>query len=624
METMVLDRGHSTYLVNTAHLVRSEDGIPADLASTLDTDAAAAGFKIDKSNPYIQWIAGDFVEADKPNSNTQFWTAADLSLAEYSIKYAPLNMVHRFRNPIGFYAATKTVQLQRQLKSVPADATAEEMAAAAKESQGSMKIQALSGLWSHIFPFEAAQTEAADAEGLLFYCVDDETELMTATGWRRFADLAVDDEILTLNRGTGLSEWLPTEKVHRFDVQDTEMVRMEGQQHSSLTTPNHRWWVNRRGTGYSSWATQTSATLTNGAHIPRAMPHGDYPTEPKYSDDFVELAAWCWTDAGLQNGSLTICQSSTANSDKVARIDALFARLDIGERRGEYARGLITWGLHVGPSRAVLEVMPERLPTGAFLRSLTRSQLELFIQVSILADGTVHKDHGQTIFYAETEDQAKVMEMACALVGQVTNTTEVKVLERKKPAVIDGVTVRANKNIWRVCLVRRSNFIAPVRLARLNKGFAVTRERYTGTVWCPQTPNQTFLARRRGTVYWTQNSMECRGTHLVCAGDSGCGEKFDYMAAETHCEHLKERSSIRHIVTPTFRGGALIVPPVRPGWKNANATVVSDAVMMEAAAFAEQNESQYAALTAGGADLTASGWEHLMGMVLQAHGSPRG
>jgi len=274
METMVLDRGRSTYLINTAKVVRT-DADAADVAATL-----TGGWKLDKSSPFIQWIAGDFVEGDKPNSNTQFWTAGDLELAEYTIRYTPLNMVHRFRVPIGFFAQTKVVKLKRDKAKTATAADGK------TEQTGSMKIQALSGLWSHIFPFEAAQAEAADAEGLLFY------------------------------------------------------------------------------------------------------------------------------------------------------------------------------------------------------------------------------------------------------------------------------------------------------------------------------------------------SMECRGTHLTCAGDNGCGKTFDYMAIDTHCEHLQERSSIRHIVNPTFRGGALIVPPVRPGWKNASASIISDAVMIEAAAFAEENESQYSALNADGRALTAAGWEQLMGLVLQAHTSP--
>lgn len=264
METMVFDRGHSTYLVNGARIVKKDDEV-ADIAAT-----TLQGWKIEEVNPFIQWIAGDFVEADNANSNTQFWTAGDLELAEYTIRNSPLNMVHKFRQPIGFFAATKTVKLEKD---------------AAAESQGSMKIQALSGLWTHVFPFEAAQAEAANEEGLLFY------------------------------------------------------------------------------------------------------------------------------------------------------------------------------------------------------------------------------------------------------------------------------------------------------------------------------------------------SMECRGTHLRCESDeskglSGCGQEFEYMQVDTHCEHLLERSSVRHIVNPTFRGGALIVPPVRPGWKNAKAELLTDSVMAEAAAYAELNEEQYKILDAAGTGLTASAWEQMMGLVV--------
>lgn len=277
METMVLDQGKSTYLINTARVVKSRTDVSSDLAASVDND----DWEIEKANPFLQWIAGDFVEADNPNQNTQFWTAGDLELAEYSIRYAPLNMVHKFRQPIGFYAATRPVKLER-------DAAAETVTLGQKvEKAGSMKIQALAGLWTHIFPFEAAQAEAADEEGLLFY------------------------------------------------------------------------------------------------------------------------------------------------------------------------------------------------------------------------------------------------------------------------------------------------------------------------------------------------SMECRGTHLTCGTDEargliGCGKTFEYMQVDTHCEHLLERSSVRHIVSPTFRGGALIVPPVKPGWKNASASILQESVMQEAAAFAAQNELQYEALNADGANLSTSAWEMLMTQVVSA------
>lgn len=274
MDTIVLEKGHSTYLVNAAHLLKGGSDEAAEYASQ-----TTENWEIPKSNPMIQWIAGDFVEADNPNQNTQFWTAGDLELAEYTIQYAPLNMVHKFRQPIGFYAATKTVKLE---KDAAAETVTLEKPA---EKAGSLKIQALSGLWTHIFPFEAAQAEAANDESLLFY------------------------------------------------------------------------------------------------------------------------------------------------------------------------------------------------------------------------------------------------------------------------------------------------------------------------------------------------SMECRGTHLTCGSDEarglvGCGQTFEYMQVDTHCEHLMERSSVRHIVNPTFRGGALIVPPVRPGWKNASATVLQEAVMQEAASYAEQNETAYNQLNAEGTDISAAAWEQLMAMAV--------
>lgn len=273
METMVLERGASSYIVNSARVVRAQEDVSADLAAAVSTDWA-----IEKSNPMITWIAGDFVESDRPNSNNQYWTAGDLELAEYSILHAPLNMVHKFRTPVGFFADTKIVRTKR----AAADVAQEEAAA-----KTPLKIQALSGLWSHIFPFESVQVEAANDAGLLFY------------------------------------------------------------------------------------------------------------------------------------------------------------------------------------------------------------------------------------------------------------------------------------------------------------------------------------------------SMECRGTHVRCGTDEargleGCGKTFDYGKVAGHCEHLKERSSVRHIVNPTFRGGALIVPPVRPGWKEAHASVVSEAVLQEAASFAEQNEEQYNVLNAAGADLSASAWEQLMASVIQS------
>lgn len=149
MDTLVLERDDRLIFTNVARVVRSTDEVGEDFANAINWDSADTK----NGNPYIKWIAGNFVEADNPNRNTQFWTKEDLALGEYTIKYAPLNMLHKNRNPVGFFLATKTVELEHA-------------------SQGSAKIQALSGMWTHLFPFESAMVDKADGDGLLFYSME--------------------------------------------------------------------------------------------------------------------------------------------------------------------------------------------------------------------------------------------------------------------------------------------------------------------------------------------------------------------------------------------------------------------------------------------------------------------
>jgi hypothetical protein len=150
MDTFVLDVNGRLIFTNQARVIRAHDEVSTDLA-------AATNFEIERSNPYIKWIVGDFVEADNANSNTQFWTKDDLALGEYSIKYSPLNMLHKQTTPVGFFLSTRTIDLNGTEQA---------------DSQGSAKIEALSGMWSHTFPFEAALVDQADEMGSLFYSME--------------------------------------------------------------------------------------------------------------------------------------------------------------------------------------------------------------------------------------------------------------------------------------------------------------------------------------------------------------------------------------------------------------------------------------------------------------------
>jgi hypothetical protein len=166
METLVTERNGRIFLTQQARVVHASDEVSEDYAAAVDD------WEVGKSSPFVKWISGSYVESDNPNSNKQYWTSADLAFGEYSIKYAPLNMLHKVTRPVGFYLATK--------KSFYNENQAE--AAKAPEKSGPFKIEALSGMWSHIFPFESALVDQANEKGMLFYSMECRSKEIACAG----------------------------------------------------------------------------------------------------------------------------------------------------------------------------------------------------------------------------------------------------------------------------------------------------------------------------------------------------------------------------------------------------------------------------------------------------------
>jgi hypothetical protein len=385
------------------------------------------------------------------------------------------------------------------------------------------------------------------------YCVDEATEILTEDGWRTFQQIAPGDVVLTLNHGTGLSEWQPLQDVLVFPAMRRELVRMEGREHSSLTTPGHRWPVERRyrrtgterernadgtraRTGRSApgasgrerlWA--TTDTLTHGDRIPLTAPCGHLPAEPKWSDQLVELVAWFWTGGRIErrggsrapSTSVAIHRPAVGDPGRAARIrDALHGVFGPSCERlpgaGRSTDGLPRWHearnresaefhLSSDAGRVLLEHAPGRVPTHAFLRSLTREQLALFIEASLLGGGHGSRTNDSQALSRKNRAAAEAFQFAAILAGYATS------LHRRPP------TSSTPCPTWEVEL-RRRTYVAPRTAAAGKAEFTITREPYEGRIWCVRTPNSTWLARRGGTVYFTGNSFMCCAHGYVIEG----------------------------------------------------------------------------------------------------------
>lgn len=104
----------------------------------------------------------------------------------------------------------------------------------------------------------------------------------------------------------------------------------------------------------------------------------------------------------------------------------------------------------------------------------------------------------------------------------------------------------------------------------------------TAAVWRFLFPRESDLIQKAAADQNLYYSMECLSKQVACIdapNKPGCGESFSYadFDAKRACAHLNSRTSVRRFVEPYFLGGAVIVPPVQPGWAHADVDVVRQA-----------------------------------------------
>lgn len=122
-----------------------------------------------------------------------------------------------------------------------------------------------------------------------------------------------------------------------------------------------------------------------------------------------------------------------------------------------------------------------------------------------------------------------------------------------------------------------------------------------GVMWAANFPELANLVRQAHgdkKLWW---SMECVAESKQCMT---CDQVYPYRAqAHEVCEHLAKSSlAPRRFINPTFLGGALIFPPERPGWADADITEVARQLTED---YANRSEQEFA----------PTEWEQLMAMV---------
>lgn len=446
------------------------------------------------------WLrAGVLADECRPGTPNGRWAGYDVAFVGTSQRY---HREWRYREQM---LATLKARFGDRLLVVP------------RQGQPAVRGWALNDLYATV-PVIVGDSLALNRERSLYWCADTETEVLTRRGWLRYDEVRRGDDAYALDPETWEGCWSPVRAVSVFPAGEREMLRMEGHRHSSLTTLDHRWITERRqkhrrpSTGATyEWVGRefrASRDLRQSDRIPLGAPCRDTPTVAKFDDSLVELVGWLWTEGSWSSAGryTNITQSEKANPQHVARIRAALTMF-VGPgvetlKRGprdvprwsekRYREGMVTFAFNRALGEMLAEHTPAHIVRAEFVASLTLAQLRLFVETSIDGDGCRKTSwrngtRSQSVSLAQ-KDRARLapFEMACALLGIPTNTTE-------------------QGDVW-IAHLKRRLYTTPIHTAAAGGAVAVERVMHDGEVWCPTTDAGTWLARRRGTVYFTGNS----------------------------------------------------------------------------------------------------------------------
>lgn len=341
------------------------------------------------------------------------------------------------------------------------------------------------------------------------WCVDEETEILTDRGWLRYDELTTEDRAYVLDPELGWGKFEQVEAVNVFPAKKRMMRLIETGGFSSLTTAAHRWPVaNNTDGGKVRWT--TTADLDYRDRIIRAAGTADAPDSQKYSDSFVELVGWFWTEGWIPpadhpDAGLYIAQSVKHNPQHAASIRHALQATFPGEWSERHSPDdMARFRLKRSAAAHILDVTgDDKEPTAHFLMSLTRSQLRLLIETCMAGDGHNSKS-GQQTWYQVSERGVRAFEMLCALAGQPTNTSPQKDYGNRYGRPPQSVSLLRNGVATPLAAIRvkQAGKKGAPRTPAIDK--LVEKD---GIVWCPTTPSGTWLARRNGSVYFTGNSI---------------------------------------------------------------------------------------------------------------------
>ena len=346
-------------------------------------------------------------------------------------------------------------------------------------------------------------------------CVDEESEALTNSGWKKIGEIGQDDLFATINPDAHLFEWQRPSEIFVTE-HDGPMWHFTSRSVDHLVSPNHDLYISSHGGPFKkrkagtfqdghcqSTSFLTSATADPSRVSPPIVRVPDAQVGKQAGFDIpMDVAAplFGWyvaegssTEGGAVSCRVTFSQSQTVNPEHYEEICTLLDRAGIN-----YTRAPRAIRVNNRPLSEFLSAQfggrsqEKKLPT--WISELSTEHFNAFLSAYLAGDGS--KDKRSAAFETYT----------------VRTSSQRLADDMQAVAVRYGWMVRIGK--WRDFPVAGTAYVGRALTYSIRRRNRVTLGRirvvdYKGLIWCPTLANGLWMVRRNGKALWTGNCHPC-------------------------------------------------------------------------------------------------------------------
>jgi thymidylate synthase ThyX len=364
-------------------------------------------------------------------------------------------------------------------------------------------------------------------------CFDDETEILTALGWKSFNQISKEDRFATLNLANDRLEYQGATSIFKGDYEGM-MFNVESDQISTLVTPNHRMLVGAGDRGRRRWAIRRALDLADRSKIefkkgvgnwegsivdfidpfvlPGAEIHKMYgssgTTYVQRSADiliepstFMEFMGYYISEGSFcelphPGGYRYVVTLAQTRSDIVPLIQDCLHKLPFAIQTCHKNDGRTEWSIQ---DKSLFEFLS---PLGKSwqkyipreLLSRPRSQLLLLFNALMKGDGDYRKNR----YYTSSPRLANDVQELALKLGFSAN-----IYSHVRPG---NHGQRRREYCVNFIMTRNSPEVKAKGSSRKKRNF-IGYTPYKGMIWCVEVPNGIVYVRRNGKPMWSGNSQ---------------------------------------------------------------------------------------------------------------------